>query len=388
MGSGSESFWEHGAGVQGFRFPREACKKDIDILIVGAGFSGCWLAYFLKKRFQRLQITIVERDAFTLGASTKNAGFLSCGNISEWWEDFQELGWEETAKTFSARIDGIRLIQSEFGREIEVVCRGSVDLDDPNAEKVAFMGRLNDHLVELGEKPFYEQRSIRFGGHDRPAFLNRFDGQINPCDLLLKLQHRLIRQGVAIVRSTAVLNVGHGKCELQMPGGTVATVNYGRAFLCTNAFSRRLNRSSEVVPARGQIIVTSPCQTKTFKSLGFLKAGYDYYRFIGDRVLVGGGRRNFQENENTDSIEPTAELRTYLLELATEIVGHGDFQVDFHWAGIMGLKLGRHASVTDFKTPIIIDSKTEEISCCGGWGVTLTPHVMAYRAAHWENKAP
>lgn len=154
--------------------------------------------------------------------------------------------------------------------------------------------------------------------------------------------------------------------------------------MCVNAFASQLNPQTQVRPARGQIIVTSPCEAAAQRCLGFLRSGYDYFRFVGDRVLVGGGRLNFKETESTDSVETTFELRDYLIGLAGKIIGHTRFDVDFHWAGIMGLQSGRHACISEMRKLVAIDAQTEEVSSCGGWGVTLSPYLTRLRADAWD----
>ena len=130
--------------------------------------------------------------------------------------------------------------------------------------------------------------------------------------------------------------------------------------------------------------MTSSCTTDTERCLGFLRSGYDYFRFIGDRILVGGGRLNFKAQENTDAMETSPELREYLTKLARQVVGHDRFTIDYHWSGIMGLRKGNHASASELKKPVRIDSVTEELAGFGGWGVTLTPVMTRHRVATWE----
>lgn len=366
------SFWESVADLR-VSAPGAVPSRS-DVVIAGAGFCGSWLAYFLKRKHPSLQITILERDSFNLGASARNAGFLSCGNISEWLEDLRQLGWEETERTFSARIEGIRTILAELGTQISREECGSVDFDEITDEKMELARKLNSVA------PFFELQGVALGREVRPAFVNTFDSAVNPAEILLALHGRLREAGVRFCWGKTVTKMERGEALLF----SGERLEYGYGFLCVNAFARGLYPQTDVRPARGQIIVTSPCGTETRRCLGFLKSGYDYFRFIGDRVLVGGGRLNFKEAENTDSLETTADLKRYLVSLAEQVIGHRDFRVDYHWAGIMGLRAGRHASISDLQKPTAIDERTEEVSSCGGWGVTLTPFVTRHRAESWK----
>jgi gamma-glutamylputrescine oxidase len=364
MGPRELSYWEGEAGVEPRPSPSPSPSRA-DVLIVGAGFCGSWLAYFLKGYRPDLEVVVAERDFLSLGASTRNAGFLSCGNLSEWLEDSKGLGWEETVRTLAARIAGIEIIKAHLGSAIRIDHYGSADFDEITEEKLDLMKRLNAHF------DCFEKREARLAGKPREVFFNRTDGQVNPCELLLALHRKARERGVRFLWNTEVASVG---------GGLAGDLRYGHAFVCTNAFARRLNGASEVRPARGQILVTSACRADTTKTLGFLRSGYDYFRFIGDRVLVGGGRLHFAASEATDTLEATEELRGYLLRLAESVIGHGRFTIDYHWPGIMGLRGGGHASATDLRRTIAIDDKTHEVAGFGGWGVTLAPWLAELKA--------
>jgi glycine/D-amino acid oxidase-like deaminating enzyme len=48
-----------------------------DILIIGAGFTGLWTAYYVTEHAPHLNIAIVERERVGFGASGRNGGWLS-----------------------------------------------------------------------------------------------------------------------------------------------------------------------------------------------------------------------------------------------------------------------------------------------------------------------
>ena len=52
---------------------------DADVCIVGAGYTGLWTAYYLKKADPSLRIVIVEKEFAGFGASGRNGGWLSGG---------------------------------------------------------------------------------------------------------------------------------------------------------------------------------------------------------------------------------------------------------------------------------------------------------------------
>ncbi|MFZ9840827.1 MAG: NAD(P)/FAD-dependent oxidoreductase, partial [Candidatus Nanopelagicales bacterium] len=57
--------------------PPLAESIDVDIAIVGAGYTGLWSAYFLHKAQPNLQIAIIEAEHVGFGASGRNGGWVS-----------------------------------------------------------------------------------------------------------------------------------------------------------------------------------------------------------------------------------------------------------------------------------------------------------------------
>ena len=51
--------------------------RDADVCIVGAGYTGLWTAYYLKRADPSLRITILEARFAGFGASGRNGGWLS-----------------------------------------------------------------------------------------------------------------------------------------------------------------------------------------------------------------------------------------------------------------------------------------------------------------------
>src|SRR5689334_18755703 len=50
---------------------------DVDVAIVGAGFTGLWTAYHLLRRDRSLRVAVVERERVGFGASGRNGGWCS-----------------------------------------------------------------------------------------------------------------------------------------------------------------------------------------------------------------------------------------------------------------------------------------------------------------------
>ena len=73
--------------------PRPAMQRseEVDVAILGAGYTGLWTAYYLLRQDPRLKIAIVEREIAGYGASGRNGGWcsprfpLSAGAMTARW---------------------------------------------------------------------------------------------------------------------------------------------------------------------------------------------------------------------------------------------------------------------------------------------------------------
>ena len=64
-------------GIPGELTPRPSLPgaTDVDVAIVGAGYTGLWTAYYLKKADPHLRVAVLEREIAGFGASGRNGGW-------------------------------------------------------------------------------------------------------------------------------------------------------------------------------------------------------------------------------------------------------------------------------------------------------------------------
>lgn len=344
--------------------PQAPLPAEVDILIVGAGFMGRWLAWFLTRRNPAAHVLVIERDGFTYGASSRNAGFLTCGHVSELHDDVQHAGLEEVVHTFLRRREGMAIIRRELS-DLQIDMCGSVDYDEITEDKLVLAEQLNESAAEQ----VYEVREIRLAAGRRRVVFNRVDGGLDPVQLLEQLKWR--SPAASYCFGVEAEHVGRGTAEVSFHGAG-SQVRYGQAFICTNGFAKALDPGSSVVPGRGQILVTSPVEAPPCTALGYLRKGYDYVRYVDGRLLVGGGRDLFTDEQGACDLTPTAALREHLVATARHVLGHDQFDVAHHWAGVMGFPGGAHLGASQHRR---IDATTELVAGFGGMGVALAPLV-------------
>ena len=75
----SFSFWLETSGDDLTPRPRLDGSIDVDVAIMGAGYTGLWTAYYLLRRDPSLRVAVVEREIAGFGASGRNGGWCYPG---------------------------------------------------------------------------------------------------------------------------------------------------------------------------------------------------------------------------------------------------------------------------------------------------------------------
>ncbi len=363
------SFWE-----------RSTYFENIDFLIVGAGIVGYTTAIELKKKHKNAKVLIVERGILPAGASTKNAGFACFGSPSELIADLNNQPSSTVFETVQERWEGLIRLKELVGTEnMAYEQLGSWDLlRSFEKEKAASINEqlpfLNDELKKItDQKNTYSVANDcfeKFGFKDlETSFYNRLEGQIDTGKLNQRLHALAIEAGVLCLFGTTIhafqlnlYNVG-----IQSSFGYFKTSNL---IICTNGFAQSFFPHLDVNPARAQVIVTTPINDLKIKGTFHFDDGYYYFRNIGNRILLGGGRNLNLKGENTTDLQTTQQIIEALkVQLSSFILPQQPIDIEYEWAGIMGVGLA--------KRPIIesIDPKIAVGVRMGGMGVAIGASV-------------
>ena len=138
-----------------------------------------------------------------------------------------------------------------------------------------------------------------------------------------------------------------------------------KVVVCTNGFAKQL-LPVDVEPARAQVLVTSVIPNLKVRGTFHLDHGYYYFRNIGDRILLGGGRNLDFNAENTFTMEPTAQIQQALISLLkTNILPSQTFEIEYQWAGTMGVGTTKQPLVKKLHKNLIVGVRM------GGMGVAI-----------------
>ena len=71
------SFWLETSGDVLTPRPSLSHSADFDVVILGAGYTGLWTAYYLLKASPHLKVAVLEKEIVGFGASGRNGGWCS-----------------------------------------------------------------------------------------------------------------------------------------------------------------------------------------------------------------------------------------------------------------------------------------------------------------------
>lgn len=358
------SFWE-----------KQAVSEGIDFVVIGGGIVGIACAIEIRKQVPDAKIVLLERGYLSTGASTKNAGFACFGSVTEILDDLSRMNETAVWDTVALRYEGLQRLQERFDpKEIDLTISGSWDLIPETdthllPEYSGKLGYLNEQVARITGKDhcyrYDTSLSSQTGFHGiNGGYFNRLEGEINTGKLLLASNRLLAQHNIICLYGITVNSL-----ENSSSGVTIQT-NYGelrcrKTAVTVNGFAQELLQDHRIQPARAQVIVTSEMDELHLPGTYHFQQGYYYFRSVGKRILLGGGRNLDMKGETTTSFEQTDQIIHSLTHLLSETIIPGKpFTIDYQWSGIMG--------IGDEKKPIIESKGNIGIGVrMGGMGVAI-----------------
>jgi glycine/D-amino acid oxidase-like deaminating enzyme len=335
---------------------------DVDVVIVGAGFTGLWCAYYLNQIDPALSIAVVEKHHVGFGASGRNGGWCH----AEYPLGHQQLGEDHGhdaavrhMRALFASVDDVGRITTEEGIDCDYAKGGVLSIArselqasyarDEVAEAESFgLGPGDIRLLDAQEAREMLNATDVMGGtwHAHGA-------AIHPAKLVHGLASVVESLGVTIYEDTEVLNLTSG--TVWTTHGTIASP---MVVLATEGYTSQLpGRARTIVPLYSLMIATEPLPDDVWDEIGLAERQVfsDYRNLIiyGQRTADGrfafGGRGapyhwassvkdRFDINDGVHM-----ELVRVLLELFPQL---SDYTVTNRWGGPLGVPRDWRPSVT------------------------------------------
>lgn len=373
--NGDLSFWY--ADIGGIPSPRPPLPGDIavDVAVIGAGYTGLWTAYYLKKAKPSLKIAIIEREFAGFGASGRNGGWLS-GAFGWSREKYLKTSSREAVVAMQAAmastVDEVIRVASEEGIEADIirvdnlnVATNPAQLERARAECEATRAWDRDK----GRVEFLDAAACRsriniknvLGG-----YVIHGQARVQPAKLVRGLAAAVERLGVAIYEQTAVTSIEKGRATTNR--GVVQAETIVRA---TEGFTAGIPGEERTWLALNSAqIVTEPVSAELWKEIG-----WNGYELLGNaahaycyaqrtregRITMGGRGVPYRYGSATDVNGQTQQATIDQLHaiLTTLLPQTASLRIDHAWCGVLGVP-------RDWCTTVGLDSKTR-IGWAGGY---------------------
>lgn len=363
----SISYWE-----------KDVWLKPFDFLIVGGGIVGMNAAIQLKRAVPTSRVGVIERVSVGAGASTRNAGFACFGSMSELLDDRNKHGEATMLQLVKRRWEGLQLLRKLVGdHRMDFYQGGGFELflerdAELYAECMEALPEMNAALAEVtGQKEVFQKADTRktdfgFATHVKHLIKNEAEGQLHPGKMMEAFYQLAAELDISLLRGVEVVDLQAGDADVQVVTSEGWQLRTGRVLLATNGFTRKLLPELELEPARNQVMITQPIPNLPVSGTFHYNRGYVYFRNVGDRLLLGGGRDLDLNQEMTAQFGTSPFIQAYLEKLLSVVIlPDREFEVDAWWSGILG--------IGPQKVPIVrmVDERVGVAVRLGGMGVAI-----------------
>jgi glycine/D-amino acid oxidase-like deaminating enzyme len=320
-----------------------AVVRRPDVVVVGAGVTGCSCALALARA--GLRVRVHEARQVASGASGRNGGFALRGTAGPYDQARLALGPEVAAALW--RLSERALDRMEVLAGDALARTGSLRLAVDETERAELVAEYE----ALGQDGFAADWLDRPEGPLEGRFcaglLHPRDGALQPARWVRRLAGLAALEGVEIREGSRIEALG----DLDVDHVVVATDGYTRGLVPS--------LDAAVAPTRGQVIATEPLPERLFERPHYARHGYDYWQQTPDRRLVIGGWRDTSfATEETYEEATTPDIQGAIDGFVRELLGFAP-RVTHRWAGIFG--------VTADRLPLVGPVPAEHAGRAGVW---------------------
>jgi glycine/D-amino acid oxidase-like deaminating enzyme len=355
--------------------------RDADVCIVGAGYTGLWTAYYLKRADPGLRIVVLEARFAGFGASGRNGGWLSGlvpgdrhAMARQYGRD-RVLAWQ---RALNEAVDEVANVAESEGIDAGIVKGGTMEIARTPAQATRLAAALaeerdwgNDGVVGLTTAEAAQR--IRF---DKvvSAYHTPHCARIQPAHLARGLADAVERLGVPIYERSPATRIESGR--VTTPMGTVTAPVVLRA---TEGFTADLpGLRRRWLPMNSSMIVTDPIPEALWHDIGWdgretvgdTAHGFFYaQRTVDDRIAIGGRSvpYRFASRTDVDGRVPAKTIRHLRAVLHDVLPQVRDVPIAHGWCGVLAVP-------RDWEATVAFDRKTGLGEAGGyvGHGVTAT----------------
>ena len=348
-------------------YPQLEGDLNVDVVIVGAGFSGVATAVELCERGYK--VALVESNRIGWGATGRNGGQIIGG-----------YGSDPSAFSSSIGSEGVKIVES-MGSECVQIIKERIEkynIDCDLKWGYCEVGLKKRHLksyrewaaedsaiqiLDQNEIKQYVNSDLYLGGYYREDW-----GHIQPLNLCIGEAKAAEVMGAKIFEQTQITRITYG--ENPAVHTDKGSIKANHVILCGNAYMGNLvpYLDARVLPATSCIIATEPLSDDQLQqtmvrdvAVCDSRTALDYYRLSADKRLLFGGLSNYT------GLEPSNVKAIMHAKMTKVFPSLKNTRIDYSWSGSMGISVRRMPQIGRIK-----NSNVLYISGYSGHGVAPT----------------
>lgn len=257
---------------------------EVDVAIIGAGYTGLWTAYYLQRRAPGIRIAIVDKHIAGYGASGRNGGWASALFPQDHLAIARHAGLDAALAMQSAMndsVDEIGRVAAHHSWDIDWAKGGTIIAARTVAQWTAMRehdARLRAAGVESGEQLLDASRT-----REKMRATNVIGGvftphcaAIQPAKLVRNLARHVVSSGAALFEHTPALAIEPG--VVRTPAADIRARYVIRA---TEGYTAEIaGQHRRLMPFYSLMVATEPLPERTWEQIG-----------LADRPTFSDGRR-------------------------------------------------------------------------------------------------
>jgi glycine/D-amino acid oxidase-like deaminating enzyme len=332
-----------------------------DVVVVGAGFTGLWTAYYLRLADPSLRVAVLEAEVAGYGASGRNGGWCSALFPTPWRSLVEQSSPAEAQRLHRAMAGTVIEVGRVLDREgIDAHYRrgGTVTL----ARSEAQLTRLREELRTARERGFGEGdlRLLDAGEAERHVAADGVRGGlftphcavVHPARLVRGLARAVEAHGAHLFEQTRVLEIRPGRV-LTVAGEVTADV----VVRATEGYTAALpGARRSIAPVYSLMVATEPLPASTWDAIGLSSRPtftdgrhvIVYGQRTADGRLAFGGRGapyHYASRVRPDQDQEPRVFRMLQQTLRDLLPQLGPVEFTHSWGGPLGIARDWAASV-------------------------------------------
>ena len=307
-----------------------------DIVIVGGGYVGLSIAYWISELRPDLKIIVLDRSHVGAGASGRNAGFLTKGSATFYKTLSKHWGRDPALNLYNFAQESLELVHQH-------ILKSSPEIKWEKTTSLTLFK--NEHLkntwddIEFNPTDFgfewLDSETIPTGlrGKFIGALENGGEYKINPIQLLSSIRTKLEARKIQIIENLSAFEITHDGISTELN-----TIKCKQVVLALNGYFPHFHPAFKdlIKPSRAQMLAVELEEDIESNSLHYDSPERVYWRKSQDKILLIGGKRLLDEAGEVGDFEKLspaiqAGLQDYLRDQLKL-----KFKVIHRWSGTMG----------------------------------------------------